>query len=210
MPKKIVVVIAVLVGLCQAANFTNADFSGTWSLYGYWYWVGVDNLNSDDCLYYGTIISDGNGNIIGGTVTNSYGETHSIPLATYTVNSDGTLNIDFGEGAIFHGAMNGSKDVICFVMTIPQSDPGGWEYNVGVAFKRGFSKGDINLDGEIDISDVILCLRMAVGLPVVIGGHTYNSPYPDWLIEVANVNEDGVVDISDVIKILRKALGLDF
>ncbi|HXK45661.1 MAG TPA: CARDB domain-containing protein, partial [bacterium] len=28
--------------------------------------------------------------------------------------------------------------------------------------------GDINDDGEVDISDVILCLRMAIGLPVVI------------------------------------------
>ncbi len=97
MLKKMVMAIAVLAGLCQAANFTNGDFSGTWSLSGYW--EEVDNPNSYGWLY-GTIISDGNGNIIGGTVTNSYGETHSIPLATYTVNSDGTLNIDFGEGAI--------------------------------------------------------------------------------------------------------------
>ncbi|MCX7704776.1 MAG: PQQ-binding-like beta-propeller repeat protein, partial [bacterium] len=31
-----------------------------------------------------------------------------------------------------------------------------------------FVKGDINGDGMIDISDVILCLRMAIGLPVII------------------------------------------
>ena len=70
-------------------------------------------------------------------------------------------------------------------------------------------KGDINGDEIIDISDVILCLRMAVGLTVEIKGQTYNPAYPDWLIEVADMNDDGVVDISDVILILRKAVGLD-
>lgn len=70
-------------------------------------------------------------------------------------------------------------------------------------------KGDINADGEIDITDVILCMRMAVGLPVTISGQTYNSPYPEWLIELADMNSDGEVDITDVILILRKAVGLD-
>ncbi|RLG10985.1 hypothetical protein DRN73_06460, partial [Candidatus Pacearchaeota archaeon] len=69
-------------------------------------------------------------------------------------------------------------------------------------------KGDINADGEIDISDVILCLRMAVGLPVTVGGETYNPPYPQWLIDIADINGGGV-DISDVILVLRKAVGLD-
>jgi len=70
-------------------------------------------------------------------------------------------------------------------------------------------KGNLNGDSEIDISDVILCLRMAIGLPVTISDQTYNSPYPDWLIYLADMNNDGVVDISDVILILRKAIGLD-
>jgi hypothetical protein len=57
-------------------------------------------------------------------------------------------------------------------------------------------KGDINNDCIIDISDVILCLRMAVGLDPVN-------------VNLADMNNDGVVDISDVILILRKAIGLD-
>ena len=55
--------------------------------------------------------------------------------------------------------------------------------------------GDINGDGTVDISDVILCLRQAVGL---------DTPNPS----VADMNGDGTVDISDVILILRKAVGL--
>ncbi|MCM8816200.1 MAG: hypothetical protein NC913_01635 [Candidatus Omnitrophica bacterium] len=48
----------------------------------------------------------------------------------------------------------------------------------------------------VDISDVILCLRQAIGLDPVN-------------IELADMNEDGQVDISDVILVLRKAIGLD-
>lgn len=57
-------------------------------------------------------------------------------------------------------------------------------------------KGDIDANGEIDISDVILCLRMAIGLDPVN-------------LEIADMNNDGRVDISDVILVLRKAIGLD-
>ncbi len=56
-------------------------------------------------------------------------------------------------------------------------------------------KGDLNGDTEIDISDVILCLRQAIGL--------------DPVNDLADMNDDGEVDISDVILILRKAIGLD-
>jgi len=57
-------------------------------------------------------------------------------------------------------------------------------------------KGDINKDGEIDISDVISCLRMAVGLDPVD-------------LSLADMNDSGTIDITDVIKVLRKAIGLD-
>ncbi|MCS7179839.1 MAG: dockerin type I repeat-containing protein, partial [bacterium] len=56
-------------------------------------------------------------------------------------------------------------------------------------------KGDINGDGEIDITDVILCLRMAIGL----------NPFDP----IGDMNSDGEIDITDVIKVLRKAIGLD-
>jgi hypothetical protein len=55
--------------------------------------------------------------------------------------------------------------------------------------------GDINIDGIIDISDVILELRMALKIDPV-------QPCSD-------INNDGIVDISDVILTLRMALGLD-
>ena len=58
--------------------------------------------------------------------------------------------------------------------------------------------GDVNKDGQIDISDVILALRCALGLPI---------PYE--CLPCADINGDEIVDISDVILTLRLALGLD-
>ena len=55
--------------------------------------------------------------------------------------------------------------------------------------------GDINNDDEVDISDVILVLRVSLGL--------------DPQTTRADINGDGNVDISDVILTLRMALGLD-
>jgi hypothetical protein len=55
--------------------------------------------------------------------------------------------------------------------------------------------GDLNNDGIVDISDVILELRIALGI--------------DPQVPCSDINGDGVVDISDVILTLRMALGLD-
>ncbi|MCX7704736.1 MAG: hypothetical protein N2115_00555 [bacterium] len=79
-----------------------------------------------------------------------------------------------------------------------QDGNGAWsEWSDFTTFttKQGM-KGDLNHDTQIDISDVILCLRMAIGLdPIDIG--------------LGDMNDDQQVDISDVILILRKAIGLD-
>ncbi|MEM3405791.1 MAG: C1 family peptidase [Candidatus Pacearchaeota archaeon] len=70
-------------------------------------------------------------------------------------------------------------------------------------------KGDINDDSIVDISDVILTLRMAIELNLTIRGNNYEYPYPDWLINKADINDDKVIDIYDTILILRISLGLN-
>jgi len=57
------------------------------------------------------------------------------------------------------------------------------------------SKIHANKDNQVDIGDVILDLRIALGL---------DDPQP-----CSDINGDGYVDISDVILTLRMALGLD-
>jgi len=69
-------------------------------------------------------------------------------------------------------------------------------------------KGDVSGDKDINISDVILCLRMAIGLPVTVGDEIYELDYPWWITWRADFNGDGKTDISDVILILRKSIGL--
>jgi Concanavalin A-like lectin/glucanases superfamily len=71
-------------------------------------------------------------------------------------------------------------------------------FNAGAAGKCHMSRpllGDINNDGVIDISDVILELRMALAL--------------DTVKSCSDINSDQSIDISDVILTLRMALALD-
>jgi Chlamydia polymorphic membrane protein (Chlamydia_PMP) repeat len=71
--------------------------------------------------------------------------------------------------------------------------PQGSGCDIGT-YEVGFL-GDINRDGVVDISDVILVLRIALGI--------------DPVTPCSDINNDGSVDISDVILTLRVALGLD-
>jgi len=149
MGRKILVGLAV-VGLAVfgwsqmsvAATFSNADFSGTWSFY-------CDCQQEADTFngwVYGTMESDGAGNITGGTGTNSLGESITVPPATYTLNSDGTMTITLTDMTI-HAAMNDGKDVIATVETsINCGGDNHTEYGHGVAIKNQgvFDGGDFN------------------------------------------------------------------
>lgn len=97
---------------------------------------------------------------------------------------------------------NGTLDIAAVIRDANQ---------LAIVYNLNIKKGDISADGIIDISDVILCLRMAINLPVEIRGTVYDSPYPQQLINRAKLADDGEpeVNISDVIKVLRKAIGLD-
>jgi len=71
-------------------------------------------------------------------------------------------------------------------------------WGAGSESKSGISKpilagGDLNKNGEMDISDVILCLRRSIGFDNSDG-------------KMGDVNWDGSVDISDVILILRSII----
>lgn len=70
--------------------------------------------------------------------------------------------------------------------------------------------GDINGDGDVNISDVILCLRVSIGLAVTVEEVEYIAPdYSAYILAAADMNTDGDVNISDVILILRKSIELD-
>ena len=103
-----------------------------------------------------------------------------------------------------------SPFTITYTVSVPEGTTGTYEFSGKIntstsgevsiegdtSISNNTQKGDINGDGWIDITDVILCLRQAVGLDL---------PQPD----LADINGDGEVDITDVILILRIAVGLD-
>jgi len=73
-----------------------------------------------------------------------------------------------------------------------------------------FVYGDINGSLKVDITDVILSLRMSIQLPLTIDGDDFFSPYNADLVKRADINDDDEVNIQDVILTLRKSIGLDF
>ncbi|HOL35088.1 MAG TPA: right-handed parallel beta-helix repeat-containing protein [bacterium] len=121
-------------------------------------------------------------NDVWGNGTNYYGISDKTGI-------NGNISLD----PLFINPANGdyrlSKNSPCISAGENGFDIGAYKYTAQ-------QKGDISNDGEVDISDVILCLRMAISI---------DEPN----VEVADINDDGVVDISDVILILRKSVGLD-
>jgi hypothetical protein len=103
------------------------------------------------------------------------------------------VTLEFKDGGF------GDADGVAFGVIIDPSGPG----------KPQVLRGDLNADNVTNIADVILCLRIALRLPITIGGEIYSYPYPPWLIGRADMNADEKVNIADVILTLRRALGLD-
>ena len=69
------------------------------------------------------------------------------------------------------------------------------------------SPGDVNGDGKIDVSDAILLLQVAVGLPTALdlaAGDVAPSPGTN-----GRLYGDGRVTVADAVRILRHALNLD-
>ncbi len=68
------------------------------------------------------------------------------------------------------------------------------------------SKGDVSCSGDVNIADAMLCLRMALWLPIKVDGETYDFPYPEELRLLADMDSDEMVSILDTIACLRQAL----
>ena len=88
--------------------------------------------------------------------------------------------------------------VSVFILLLLPLVMGGMAYGDGSVSGTVSYMGDINGDGNVDISDVILVLRCALGLSI-----NYQCQ------PCGNINGAAQIDISDVILTLRMALGLD-
>jgi hypothetical protein len=68
---------------------------------------------------------------------------------------------------------------------------------LAVIFHRGFSPGDMDLDGAVTVSDAIVALQIAAGFVVATPAQRYNG----------DLNGDGTVSLQDAVAIARKAAG---
>ncbi len=145
-----------------------------------------------------------NGVILSETLPSNWSITSATPNYSKYQSSTNTYKwLQFNSSGI-------SPFTITYTVSVPEGTTGTYEFSGIIntttsgelpiegdtSISNNTQEGDLNEDGEVDISDVILCLRQAVGL---------DPPQPD----LADINEDGEVDISDVILILRIAVGLD-
>ncbi len=195
-------------GAVEVVNSTiarNADATGIHLAGG-----TLDVMNS--IVYF----NNGNGTQIGGAATVTYSDVQGQPVypgignINYNPVFAGTT-CDVNDLYVVLGSLaidGGNPDPIYNDQCLP---PGQLTERNDMGFTGGDNcfdnledaclmgeitlMGDINNDCKVDISDVILVLRMALDLD------------PDQVC--ADINSDGIVDISDVIRTLRIALGLD-
>ena len=136
--------------------------------------------------------------------------------ATVTGNSP-TGTVQFRINGVNFGApvqlVNGVATLTTTQLTVTGTDTitavySGDAYNAGGSTATGFTEivtlgheGDINADGVVDVADVALAERIALGLIVPTTSQLAHG-------DVAPAGApEGVVDVSDVARIRRKALG---
>ena len=120
--------------------------------------------------------------------------------ANYIIDTD-VLSGGGGEGDstnYFLNSTTGQPSAIDISSSANYTNYAGFWYTITGGI-QGQLLGDINNDGVVEISDVILDLRCALALPI--------EPYQ--CLPCGDINGGSVVDISDVILTLRKALQLE-
>lgn len=75
--------------------------------------------------------------------------------------------------------------------------PGASYNDCLVAVRAGISKGDVDKDGNVDLTDVILALQVIAGIEPTT-----------QVYKEADVNGDGKIGIEEVIYILQRVSGL--
>jgi len=69
--------------------------------------------------------------------------------------------------------------------------------------------GDLNGDGRVNVSDVTIALRIAVGLQAAVPAQTAAGDVAPKPGTGGRAFGDGVIDVKDVTRILRRAVGLE-
>ena len=148
--------------------------------------VSTGNVRSSISSYENLIIKDANIETSGGIYCSSSGMSLTVNNSTVKVNEGGiggfsNLNLEGGTKITEpkNGHYNGSY-IVNSSGAIAQT----------VILSNGSSlKGDVNLDGNVDISDVVAVIN------TMAGDNTFKA--------TANVNGDSAIDISDIVAIIN-------
>ncbi len=176
----------IVYGISEPNGYIDGRVSG--SLVAYNYAGNTASISLDSGTF----------NLNGAYLTAAYGTGLHIDIEGYAGGSlaySQTVVVDQSGPTWFNFNYNGI-DTVSFTSYGGSGGPGSGQNfvldNLNISI---VSPGDINGDGVVDISDVILALRMAIGID-------------PCQLSLSDLNNDGVCDIQDVILILRKALGL--
>ncbi|MHB8827993.1 MAG: IPT/TIG domain-containing protein [Syntrophales bacterium] len=198
--------------------YATADLAGRWAIVS----LGQDSNASDPASqgFYssiGTMICDNAGNCsIKVKDRNSSGTATTVTTdsLTFTVAADGSFGTSFGgQSPTYAGAIgnNGNTLLINPSLRYPVeiSDPWNREIMIAIRAKNigdlaggtAVLKGDINDDGNVDLADAVLALKVMVGLnpPAIRPLYQYSG---------ADVNGDGKVGQHELLHILQRLSGL--
>jgi hypothetical protein len=64
-------------------------------------------------------------------------------------------------------------------------------------FIAGFASGDVNMDGTLNVFDIIAVVN-----------HMLNTePLTEQQTDIADINQDGIIDIFDIVELVDLILG---
>jgi hypothetical protein len=133
-----------------------------------------------------TISNSGNQNLVVGTLSFSQNDDNAFAIQNDLASN---ATIIPGNSATFELTFTPAGTGTRYAqVSIPSNDPVQNPFLFQVTGDTN-PKGDVNGDGRVNIVDVILCLRMALGL----------EP-PD--LARADMNADNFIDIRDVLQVL--------
>ena len=151
----------------------------------------------------GTLVADG----VGGIIISYYQLVEEDDYDYFAQRFDKDKNVLWDQGGILYSLEGGASRGISdgreggiFVWYVTGVERGTYTKRVDKNGNLGGSKGDVNLDGTINILDVVRVVNIILG----------NPPSPtEYELWAADFNEDDQIDIVDVIGIVDRILGLD-
>ena len=138
-----------------------------------------------------TAPADGKLTLVFGGSASASGKNVKVNGKNYTCDSNGIAEIDISAGAV---EITKGDTINLFYMNFESSSTPSPKPDDPDPVEK---LGDVNDDGEIDISDAVYIKKYAAQMSVTINEKN------------ADVNKDGSIDSSDIVLILKRCAGIN-